>query len=617
MKKLFLLFIIFLSVNQLIAQNWNCVRPSVKTYYGFPTTNGKFGFSKMWVANTISYPQKEEYYFCKTFISEIDFRTFDFFYQCLDTNQAGSFGKKYVHTIYGIDTFFNYVNNPIIINTQATINDSWTLYANLGDTTIQATVVSVDTMTINNTLDSIKTISIQAYKGVNSINVINNNQMTLSKNNGIVTPFKWYFFPNFYSQWSNSILQVSILDSNTYIYKPRQNDYTKYQIGNDWIRYSLNCESWYWLANSCDSTYGPYYFVTQYDSVVNVVTLPSNKLAVEISRQNFQNQTPYIVYDTFYNVNATINSIVENDTTPCHLEVVASVSGSLKYPSTIEFIPSNCSTNIGIETQTKDLILFEIQNSNPTSNSDSCYQVGFPEFPSSIFINYLEGVGVINSKDYASSEYSYSENSYGYSYYNINSCTSGSKIGALSLPADAFTLSGYLNLNQNVHLNWITKNEHSVSTFTVERSLDNKNYYSIGTQLSKGDNLYENQYDFIDDISRVSAERVYYRIRMKDIDGKTKSSNTISIQNVQNNQEYLVYPNPSKGKINISYTNPNAETMHFVLSDITGRIVKQFSLNTSTSKTIIDVSDLPSGVYFYSFISDESEKVSGRISIEK
>jgi hypothetical protein len=70
--------------------------------------------------------------------------------------------------------------------------------------------------------------------------------------------------------------------------------------------------------------------------------------------------------------------------------------------------------------------------------------------------------------------------------------------------------------------------------------------------------------------------------------------NALSVNDV-NKRETKIYPNPTKGKIEISKLPVNSSLTIF---NISGAILKK--INTTKSSEIIDISDLESGIYFIS-----------------
>ena len=93
--------------------------------------------------------------------------------------------------------FFNSWGDTIIIKSRANTGDNWMFYNDTGIYSYQATVVSIDTMTILDSLDSVKTIQINAYlSGIhNPSDSLDGFKIKLSKKYGLVQLFDLYTFP--------------------------------------------------------------------------------------------------------------------------------------------------------------------------------------------------------------------------------------------------------------------------------------------------------------------------------------------------------------------------------------------------------------------------------------
>lgn len=64
------------------------------------------------------------------------------------------------------------------------------------------------------------------------------------------------------------------------------------------------------------------------------------------------------------------------------------------------------------------------------------------------------------------------------------------------------------------------------------------------------------------------------------------------------------YPNPANNNVSIKYNISNKNKANILIYNVYGKLEKQFSINNSIGVINISVSDLPSGIYFYSLIID-------------
>lgn len=107
-------------------------------------------------------------------------------------------GNRIISKNNGDYLFFNKQNDSIIIKSTALINDNWSLFNFSNGDYIEATLITINFQSILGTLDSVKTVVLQA-KNSGNINIshpINSKEIIFSKNNGLVQFFNIQNFPN-------------------------------------------------------------------------------------------------------------------------------------------------------------------------------------------------------------------------------------------------------------------------------------------------------------------------------------------------------------------------------------------------------------------------------------
>lgn len=85
-------------------------------------------------------------------------------------------------------------------------------------------------------------------------------------------------------------------------------------------------------------------------------------------------------------------------------------------------------------------------------------------------------------------------------------------------------------------------------------------------------------------------------------------------QEIEQAPDILVYPNPSKEDVNVSIQVDNGKTAQFVIHDYTGKMISDHQLSNGNSQ--IDISQLPSSIYFYKIIVDGKVKKSDKLIIQ-
>ena len=184
------------------------------------------------------------------------------------------------------------------------------------------------------------------------------------------------------------------------------------------------------------------------------------------------------------------------------------------------------------------------------------------------------------------------------------------------LPVDLLSFSGYKDGSRN-QLRWTTSTEKNNKGFEVQRSLDGINFSDIGyvNSLANGGNSsVKLNYAFTD--NNVTGIKQYYRLRLVDLAGNSKLSNVVLIKSDKPTLITIdgLFPNPATATINLRVGAPNRDKVSMLVTDMSGRIVMQLSMNVETgSNTLpLDISALPGGDYFIKLISSNGEVTTGR-----
>jgi uncharacterized repeat protein (TIGR03803 family) len=151
-----------------------------------------------------------------------------------------------------------------------------------------------------------------------------------------------------------------------------------------------------------------------------------------------------------------------------------------------------------------------------------------------------------------------------------------------------------INDNNDAQINWKTTNEINTNSFEIERSVDGRIFTKSGTVLASNTSG-EHHYTFKDEgISKLNTEKIYYRLKQKDNDGKFTYSQIV-VLNVSKNKDFIVYPNPASETVTLTFSNSILLHSTASLIDMQGREVKKFIINNYQVK--IDISNLPTGMY--------------------
>ncbi len=172
---------------------------------------------------------------------------------------------------------------------------------------------------------------------------------------------------------------------------------------------------------------------------------------------------------------------------------------------------------------------------------------------------------------------------------------------AAALPVSLIQFKGDKKDNKDV-LTWITTKETNNKGFEILHSFNGTEFSSIGfvSSLVKDGNSTTNlNYHFVN--NQTPSGDNYYRLKQIDINGKVSYSEIVMIKGAKTNKiEFAsIYPNPAKEKLSLILSVPGIQTLNIVLTDISGRIIKEEKLvaNDGNNQINLNVSDLKSGTY--------------------
>ncbi|HWB27631.1 MAG TPA: T9SS type A sorting domain-containing protein [Chitinophagaceae bacterium] len=200
-------------------------------------------------------------------------------------------------------------------------------------------------------------------------------------------------------------------------------------------------------------------------------------------------------------------------------------------------------------------------------------------------------------------------------FVNTNGKANATNIERIRFPADFFGTSLPLTLlsftaeleKENVFLQWQTSHEINTSEFVLQRSINGSRFLDIGTVPAKNNGNAEVSYSFTDAQTPRDADKLYYRLKIVDLDGWFTYSPIRIVFNSFPAESFKVYPNPGYNKIWITSKSLSDSPLFYNLSDISGKEIKTGYL-THSNQTI-DISNLAKGVYFLKLVNGAVFKV--------
>lgn len=169
-------------------------------------------------------------------------------------------------------------------------------------------------------------------------------------------------------------------------------------------------------------------------------------------------------------------------------------------------------------------------------------------------------------------------------------------LSSVTIPLSMIAFKGEKVGEKTNRLTWTTANEINVERFDIERSTDGQNFALIGTTKAVGTSKNQEKYAFLDDNASDNTPQ-YYRLKMVDNDGTFTFSRIITIDNrAKKGLIVATFPNPVANELTLEHPQLVGDVV-FSISDVNG---KKWLTKTATNspKTLIDVQDLPNGIYF-------------------
>ena len=176
------------------------------------------------------------------------------------------------------------------------------------------------------------------------------------------------------------------------------------------------------------------------------------------------------------------------------------------------------------------------------------------------------------------------------------------------LPVQFVKLTGQLQANK-VPLSWTVIASTPVDYFEVERSTDNRNFIRTGTvtQIVK---LNEQQtFSFTDDVSSVTKDVIYYRIKVVGKAGEIHYSNILVIRKMQTKPSLTITPNPANDYVAIGLYAEKASDITIRMIDESGKVVLLKNEKVSRGSNVLQLTGLTKysgGTYMLQvFINDD------------
>ncbi len=166
-----------------------------------------------------------------------------------------------------------------------------------------------------------------------------------------------------------------------------------------------------------------------------------------------------------------------------------------------------------------------------------------------------------------------------------------------ALPMGILYFKGKNVDNHNI-LQWATVSEFNSDHFEIQRSVDGRNFESVGQVPAAGTSKNTREYRYTD--QQAPGKLSYYRLAQVDQDGSSTYSTVVSINNNQGKWSVETYPNPVVDEVRLEITSSQTGTMNLRLVNQQGQLIRNLRTQKHNAEVIerINMKEIPAGVYF-------------------
>jgi Secretion system C-terminal sorting domain len=154
--------------------------------------------------------------------------------------------------------------------------------------------------------------------------------------------------------------------------------------------------------------------------------------------------------------------------------------------------------------------------------------------------------------------------------------------------------------NQMALLQWNVENEINIKRYEIERSQNGADFVKIESVLVKTNAATVNNYAVINSLVNYKDLAVYYRLKIIEKDGTYTYSSILRLNVNESRVNIVVYPNPTKADIAVSFTSKTSTDALIKIIDKLGKIVMNEKIQVVKGNNTVKltaVNNLPSGSY--------------------
>ena len=180
----------------------------------------------------------------------------------------------------------------------------------------------------------------------------------------------------------------------------------------------------------------------------------------------------------------------------------------------------------------------------------------------------------------------------------------------IGLPVSLKSFTAKLE-NKKPVLNWVSAKEENFSHYVLERSADGNNFSDAAVIFANGNSTIESKYGFTDNaVSAINKGMLYYRLRMVDMDGKAKFSETrlLRLNDETKPVSIQAYPNPVVSELRITIPKDwQDQQVKYEIYTVSGQNLRTVTRSHAGQTEVMNVSQLTAGTYIIKVVSDKEQ----------
>jgi len=162
--------------------------------------------------------------------------------------------------------------------------------------------------------------------------------------------------------------------------------------------------------------------------------------------------------------------------------------------------------------------------------------------------------------------------------------------------------------NNTIELNWSTASEKNNAWFILEKSRDGETFSPFAQIKGAGNSFVSHSYSGTDFAPFPGVS--YYRLRQQDYDEKTNYSDIVVVNMCEDEENFLIFPNPGNGDVKLKLQGSRAEKITANIRDLSGRGILSGKSLTKNDQGFFEMDlreQLTPGIYLISICVGEKE----------